>query len=334
MVRNSSVFGAILVLALTVAIAGCGKKDESKKGKQPEEPAKVPEEKPKQPTPPPGGDGTGAIIPVEAEFMTPESVLYDAEDDLYLVSNINGTPLEKDDNGFISKLSPEGKVVEMKWIDGATEEVTLNAPKGLAIAEGVLYVADIDTVRMFDLATGKPKGDVPVKGATFMNDVYGPVTLTGSGGKTTTVVYATDSGMNKEFKPTGTDAVYRISGGKAEPVLKDKDLGGPNGVFADDKAIWVVTFRKNELFSIVDGKKADVVELPKGGLDGIVRLPGGDFLISSWEAKAVFRGPPAGPFEAVIEGVESPADIGYDTKRNRVLIPLFQKNRVEIHSLD
>ena len=35
----------------------------------------------------------------------------------------------------------------------------------------------------------------------------------------------------------------------------------------------------------------------------------------------------------LIKGVPSPADIGYDAKRNRVLIPIFTGNRVEIWQL-
>jgi hypothetical protein len=256
--------------------------------------------------------------------MTPESVLHDAANDVYLVANINGSPAAEDGNGFISKLSPEGKVTALKWIDGAADKVTLNAPKGMGIAEGVLYVADINTVRMFDLATGEPKGDVPIEGGTFVNDVYA-----GADG-----VYVSDTGVDKEFKPTGADAVYKITKGKVETVLKEKDLGGPNGLFVDKDGVWVVTFRSGEMFVVAGGKKADSLKPPKGALDGLLRLPGGDFVFSSWEGSAVFRGPPAGPFKAVIEKVDAPADIGYDGKRKRVLIPLFKKNAVEIHPLD
>jgi len=32
--------------------------------------------------------------------------------------------------------------------------------------KGLLYVADIDTVRWFDMGTGKPRGSVKVEGAT------------------------------------------------------------------------------------------------------------------------------------------------------------------------
>ena len=52
-------------------------------------------------------------------LSTPESVEYYAADDIYLVTNINGSPFEKDDNGFISKVSPTGEMIDLKWIDGA-----------------------------------------------------------------------------------------------------------------------------------------------------------------------------------------------------------------------
>lgn len=331
MVHDKRIISAILSFAVATAIAGCGKKDESKKGAQTDKTKPVSD---KKPPPPPAFPKLEQPLVVEGDFKTPESILYDADHDLYLVSNINGPAVAGDDNGFISKVTPDGKIAELKWIDGANEKVRLNAPKGMAIVNGVLYVADINTVRMFDLASGEPKGEIPVDGATFLNDLYGPVTVAGDDGKDTTVIYLTDTGMDKSFKPSGTDAVYRIADGKVEPVIKGKELGGPNGVVADATTIWVVTYRQQELIAITDGKKRRVVELPSGSLDGIVRLPGGDMLISSWQASAVYRGPATGPFEAIIENVESPADIGYDGKRKRVLIPLFQKDYLEIHQLD
>jgi hypothetical protein len=42
---------------------------------------------------------------------------------------------------------------------------------------------------------------------------------------------------------------------------------------------------------------------------------------------------PGGSFEVAIAGVKSPADIGYDTKRSRVLVPLFEENAVEVFEL-
>ena len=134
-------------------------------------------------------------------LSTPESVFYDADADRYLVSNINGKPDGKDNNGFISVLSPDGTTTTPKWIEGGKEKVKLDAPKGMGVANGVLYVADISVVRMFDAKTGAPKGDVAIPGATFLNDI-----ATGPDGK----VYVSDTGVKvtaKGFEPTGTDAV-------------------------------------------------------------------------------------------------------------------------------
>jgi len=267
---------------------------------------------------------TAPIVMSDVGFMTPESVLYDAVADVYLVSNVNGTPFDLDDNGFISRVSPAGEVVDLKWIDGAAEDVELNAPKGLAIAGNILYVADVNVIRMFDRTTGASRGAIPVPGSTFLNDV-----ATGPDG----TVYFTDSGFQPGpdgFAPSGTDAVYRLSGGAPEKIIASADLPRPNGVAVRDGAVWVVGFGANEMFRVDSGAMTDTVELPAGSLDGLVLLPNGDALISSWEAQAVFHRGADGHVMTLVSDVEAPADIGYDTRRNRVLIPLFQGNAVEI----
>lgn len=268
-------------------------------------------------------DGKSALSITEG-FQTPESVLYDADADLYIVSNINGNPLDADDNGYITRVSPDGKIVDAKWIDGAKDNVKLDAPKGLAIVNGILYVSDIDTVRKFDAKTGAPRGDIKIDKATFLNDVA----ATPDGG-----VYVTDSGLDAKFGPTDTDAVYVIGkDDKVKPLIKDKGLAHPNGITAGDKgAVWVVTFGSGEIYSIdAKGKQAAGQKLPKGQCDGIVALDGGEFLVTSWEGSAIYRGKPGGEWKPVIEGVKSPADIGYDNKRHRILIPVFQGNTVII----
>lgn len=270
-------------------------------------------------------------IPTVAGFQTPESVLYDADSDVYLVANINGAPLEKDDNGFISRVTPEAKIETLKWIDGAKDDVTLNAPKGMTISNSVLYVADLTHVRKFDAKTGAPKGEIEIAGATFLNDM-----ATGPDG----TVYVSDSGMKqgeKGFDPSGTDAVYQIDAEKstATALAKGKELGRPNGLYVDDKGVWVVTFGANELYRLgPDGKKTDVHQLPKGSLDGLVGLPDGQLLVSSWAAKTIYRGRASGPFKPLFSGIPAPADIGFDTKRNRVLVPLFNDHKVQLRALD
>ncbi|HTM20314.1 MAG TPA: hypothetical protein VL172_07405 [Kofleriaceae bacterium] len=315
--KPSKLITAAAIAAL--ALGACGKnKDSKKKGPATTSSPKATTES-KQPT---GmNPRLGAKKPEPPQtiggFKTPESVLYDADADIYYVSNINGDPFGADDNGFISKLTPEGKAEV--WIDGAKPDVKLDAPKGMALLGDLLYVADITTVRMFDRKTGAPKGEVAIKGATFLNDL--------AAGKD--VVYASDSGMLPGFKPSGTDAIYKIAGGKATAVIKDKDLGGPNGLALAGDDLWVVTFGSGELYKVTGGKKEGAVKPPKGQLDGLLVMGNGDVMISSWEAKAIYRGPTDGTkFAMAAKDLESPADIGWDGKRNRMLVPLFQKDQV------
>jgi hypothetical protein len=260
-------------------------------------------------------------------FQTPESVLYDEQGDRYLVSNVNGKPTDVDNNGFISALSPDGQVTSLKWIEGGKNKVKLDGPKGLAIAKGVLYVADITAVRMFDLKTGAPKGEVKIAGSTFLNDL-----AAGPDGK----VYVSDSGLKvgaSGFEPTGTDAVYVIEGGKAKAIAKTPDLGKPNGLLVTDKGVVVVTFGSGEVYDLdAKGAKTDVTKPPKGGLDGVVAV-GDSLLVSSWEASAIYRGKLGGAFDVVLADQKAPADIGFDTKRGRVLVPHFSDNAVEAYEL-
>lgn len=265
-----------------------------------------------------------AALTIKEGLATPESVLYDAETDTYLVSNINGNPLDKDNNGYIAEFSADGKVVNAKLVEGGKNGVTLNAPKGSALLGGLLYVADIDTVRVFDRKTGAAKGEIALKGATFANDV-----AAGPDGN----VYVTDSGLNAKFEGTGTDAVWVVTPGKklkAKELIKSKDLHGPNGIIVTKDALHVNTFGAPELqtYDLKGKKKGEFTKLPNGGLDGLV-LVGEDLYVSSWGAKTVYKGKLSGEFTAVYVDLEAPADLGFDSKRNLLLVPRFMASQVE-----
>lgn len=272
-----------------------------------------------------------ATIVKEVGLQTPECVLWDSEQDVYFVSNIQGEPTAFDQNGFISKVAPDGKVIELKWIDGSKKSSELNAPKGLAVAGKDLYVADLDTIRKFDRKTGKPKGKIVVKGAVFLNSL----TVSPDG----KVLYASDSAVKIDkgnFSSTGADAIYEIDLKKkaVKALIRDKALQAPNGILADQGGVWAVTMLGNELVRVsYKGELGTVTKLPKGGLDGIVKMADGSLLISSWEASAVYRGLPGGEFTEVVSGASSPAAIGLDGKRNALLIPNFMGSALEIHAL-
>jgi hypothetical protein len=259
-----------------------------------------------------------------AGFMTPESVLHDAAADLYLVSNINGAPGEKDDNGFISQLTPDGQVHALRWITGDSANVTLHAPKGMAIRGDTLYVADIDCVKMFMRATGAPLGEVCMEGATFLNDI---------GVDANGTLYVTDTGVNADFTDSDADAVWRFTAdGQTNKLAEGQQLGGPNGIAFNDEGAFVVTFGTGEIYQVGPaGERRNVLagEADRQ-LDGIVFSNDGGYLFSSWRDRAVHRVDAMGTTSTILQNVESPADIGYDAQRNRVLVPLFTPTRVII----
>jgi sugar lactone lactonase YvrE len=307
--RPRRALAALAVAALSLTLAACGGEDTGSQA---------------------GGEGAAAPGDlVISGFSTPESVLHDAAADVYLVSNINGGPADKDDNGFISRVSPEGEILALHWIDGATEGVTLNGPKGMAIQDGTLYVADIDCLRLFDAVTGAHKDDVCLEHATFLNDVA-------PGGNGT--MFFTDSGLQagpEGLAPSGSDAVYRlIDDDRVVAVKKEASLGAPNGVAVGTRGIMVVTFGSGEVYRLTaEGERTDVMPASQRQLDGIEMLPDGGFLMSSWGDRCVYRIGSDGHVSKVVTDVDAPADIGYDPTRNRVMVPLFNANEVRIHPL-
>jgi hypothetical protein len=292
---------------------------EVSKSPAPEKPAPPPEvAKPAAPSP---------LFRISEGISTPESVLYDEGNDRYLVSNVNGTPDAADNNGYISELSPDGKMVKEKFIAGGVGQVKLSAPKGSGISGGLLYVTDITVVRLFDLKTGMPKGEIAVPGATFLNDI-----AVAKDGR----VFVSDSGMKSAasgFEPTGSDAVYVIEKGKLKTFAKGRELGGPNGLVAVDNGVLVNTFSGDELYRLDEkGAKQQLTKLPAGMLDGLALI--GDVLwVSSWKGSAIYRGALSGKFEVGFAGLSGAADFGFDGKRKRILVPRFLDNAVEIYDL-
>ncbi len=280
-------------------------------------------------TKPPPAPTPAPVLTFKGAFATPESVLYDAANDRYLVSNINGVPNGVDNNGYISELSPDGTIKTPKLIAGGEKNVKLDAPKGSAIVGKELWVTDISVVRKFDLKTLEPKGDIALPEATFANDL-----AVAADGK----VYVADSSVKpgpKGFDANGGDQVFDIDKtGKAKVLAKSKELGGPNGLAFGPKGLLVNTLLSNEVYGIgPKGEKTDVVKLPNGGLDGML-VVGDQLLVTSWGASVIYRGKLGGTaFEPIVQNVKGPADMGWDSKRNRILLPRFLDDVIEVYEV-
>jgi sugar lactone lactonase YvrE len=264
-------------------------------------------------------------------LLGPESVLYDAEADVYLISNVNGGPGDKDDNGFIVRLAPDLQNYELRWIDGAAGDVTLHAPKGMAFRGNLLLVADIDTVRLFDRKTGKPAGAWPVSGAAFLNDIA----VSGN------TIYVSDTGISfagGQAKPQGTAAIYRFESDAKQPtaIAKGDALGGPNGIITTPEGVVFVTFLGDKIMRLKGNASTPetVATLPAGQLDGLARLGDGSYVVSSWAASGIFRVRPDGQSNQIRGGLSSPAGLEVDEKRRRVIVPQLMENRVHFVPID
>jgi sugar lactone lactonase YvrE len=273
----------------------------------------------------------GGTAAAEPGYDTPESALHDPDADVYLVSNIHGAPLAKDGNGYIARVQPDGGM-ERYWIQGGRDGVTLHAPKGMALHRGVLWVADIDVLRRFDRATGRPLGDVAIPGATFLNDIAAAPDGT---------IYCTDTGLDAKFEPTGTDAIWRIGAdGVPAALLRGTDLGQPNGIAATDAGVYVVSWRDGAFFQVDrQGRRTDLAKAPTAQLDGLVRVPvdatadgrgRAAWLATSWAGECVYRFDTSGGCVPLPAKLAQPADAGYDQQRRRLLVPLFGSNRLEL----
>lgn len=266
-------------------------------------------------------------------FQGPESVRYDPEQDVFFVSNMTGYGSAKDGNGYIARVSAANPDSADVLIQGGRNGVTLDSPKGMAIHGDTLWVADINFLRGFDRKTGAPLASIDFTsyGAIQLNDV-----AVGPDG----TVRVTDSGiiMGKAgVKHIGPDHVFVVgAGGRVSAPAQGPALHQPNGITWDSLGKrWIVLS-----FDRLDGQ---IAELPLDmstrkvlwqsavttQLDGVEMLPGGAIMFTSWADSAIHV--LSGSSERkIIRAVPVPADIGVDTKRHHLAIPMSMLGRVQI----
>ncbi len=243
----------------------------------------------------------------DAVLKVPESVIYDAKNKVLYSANIDGEPWGRDGNGSIGKIGLDGKIVASEWVTG------LNAPKGMGIHKGKLYVADLDVIAVIDIAQGKIADRIAVSGADGLNDI----SIDGKG-----TIYVSDSKTKK---------IHKVVNGNASVVIDD--LKGPNGVLAVGKDLYLVdagTFNKLE-----NGQLRQIADGMEGGTDGIEHVGNGEFIISCW-AGSVWYVYPDGRKDHLLDTRDqkiNAADIGYDPAKKIVYVPTFFKNSVVAYQL-
>lgn len=243
-------------------------------------------------------------------LRTPESVLVHKMNDkqVLLVSEIEGGHSNADGRGGIALLALDGGVIEQDFVRG------LNAPKGMAVFDGILYVADMTELVGIDLARGAVVERYTIDGAEFLNDVA--VDVTG-------VVYVSD---------THTGKVHRLLNGKIDTYREG--LAGANGLYTQADALYIGA-GKQLYRTTSDGDMTLVAEGFSEDVDGIEALKDGGFIVSCW-AGLVYHLTADGTLQLLLDSREASfntADIGYDRDSHTLFVPTFFKNSVKAYAL-
>ena len=256
-------------------------------------------------------------------FNNPESVYEDAKRGVLYVSNVNGTPLDKDGNGYISKLTPDGKIDTLKWIEG------LNAPKGMVIQGDKLFVSDIDQLVEIDLNSGKIAKSYPAEGAVFLNDTA--ITEDGT-------VYVSDIAKRK---------IWQLKDGKMSIWYDDDGIMHPNGLRVEGDKLIVAGWGREmnndgstkvpgSLFTI-DLKTKELKNLGSGAgignLDGLERDGAGNFLVTDWVAGALYRIKEDGSHETLINLNQGSADLEVTNDGKTAIIPMMMDSKVTAYEI-
>lgn len=291
-------------------------------------------------TPPASSPTLQPVWNLTGEFAAPESAYYDAGADALFVSNINGQILEKDGNGYISRLSVDGTIVNAKWVTG------LNAPKGMRSVGGVLWVSDIDEVVGIDIASGTITSRVRVEGAQFLNDL-----ATAPDGS----IYVSDSALSRIYVvKDGTSAVFVEGGDVVEQ---------PNGLLVDGGRLILGTIGPAPAgrgggggrgdapaqgrgggrgpaggghlfaFDLQTKQRTQLTTQAVGGVDGIEPDSQGGLLVTDVIGQRLLHVSPAGEVRVIAQFTAGGADFGYVAARRLAVVPFLFGNNVAAYRI-
>lgn len=209
----------------------------------------------------------------------PESAVASPGKPLLYISNMNGSPFEKNGKGYISTAEKgSGKLLKQYWITG------LDAPKGITIYQQKLYVADIQTLRVFDVNSGSPIAHYHVPAAQMLNDV------------------AADENGNIYVSDWLEGTIYRLNQNKFTLWLKHPAIQHPNGLLYMNGELLIATWGENlqedfstEIpgslyrFDLQSNQLTTTSEgFQLGNLDGITNA-GEALWISDWKNGKLFK---------------------------------------------
>jgi hypothetical protein len=263
-------------------------------------------------------------------FQYDESVWWDGETGSFYVTNFGGSSLDpngRDPDGYISKLSGEGRVRAAQWVTG------LRSPKGMRRSGDFLYVADVGQLVVVDVLSGALSGtiDLDALGARMPNDV--------AVDEATGDLYVSDLVAN---------AVYRVAGGTrtTEVWLSSPDLEGPNGLLVDGGRLLVAAygrdldpnFKPSQPGRVLTVDLATKAIAPLGGMAPLAQLDGiekqeDSYLVTDHPGGRLLRVAPDGTVSELLTGLTTPADIGWRPGDSVVAIPELSAGKVRFFTV-
>lgn len=261
-------------------------------------------------------------VKVYGSFRFSESCTFDPQRNLILAMNAGVPQTMEENDGYVSLINPDGSVHTAKWIGNSRAGLTLNQPLGSALSNGVLYVADIDYVRTFDLATGMPMAahSIADAGANGLNGIA--VAADGT-------VYASNT--------RDPQRVYRVTpDGNASVFIDGAPLLLPNGVAVDnDGNVVVVNIGNNHVMTFnTRGELINTEYAAESGNDGVVLVEDGTKYVSSVRFGSISKIVPGSDAEVIAVGIPSAASICYDSVQNQLVIPMNNNNALGFLPLD
>ena len=246
----------------------------------------------------------------EPILKTPESIIYDSNNDVIYAGNMNEGTWRKDGDGYISILSKDGKMKVEKWI------TDLSNPKGMGLWEGKLFVADCDEVVEINISKGEITMRYKAETARTLNDID-----INSEGK----VFVSDSRRGDVYYVGDTSVIFWV---------KIEGQGGINGLYALKDSLLVGGDRITKVD--YETGNQDPYIYGTGDIDGIEWVGGNQYIVSDWNGIVRLVSPTSHPVILLNTKPDSinTADIEFIQKENILLIPTFFDNRVLAYKLN
>jgi hypothetical protein len=256
-------------------------------------------------------------------FNAPESVAYDAQRDCFYVSNLATRGKDRTPgDGFISKVSRTGQMVELKWATG------LEDPKGLAVANGRLYVGDTPAMFEIDLETGNVIArHAPEDGGS---GAFNDCTADPQGN-----VYVYSSRLS---------TVYRLHAGKFEAwkAIDTNVTGGLNGLRAETDRLllggWTIKDSNGDqqlghisTVRFADKKVSRIGQTPVAHVDGLEPDGAGGYTVTDWPDGDVKHVDGKGNVSTLMTLVKGTADHEYLIEDGLLIIPSMLEDRIRAY---